>query len=159
MLSKQEWISRLELEPHMEGGYFKQVEESQDVGHYQGKERALYTSIYFLLDDTNPSHFHRLTADEVWYFHAGSPLTIHMIRDDGRYETHDLGLEISKGQSLHYCVPKGTIFGSTVASGYALVSCLVAPGFDYEDFKLFSRQELLATYPDHKEIIHKLTQD
>ncbi|KGR73228.1 cupin domain-containing protein [Streptococcus phocae subsp. salmonis] len=148
MLSKQEWISRLELEPHVEGGYFKQVEQSQDVGHYQGKERALYTSIYFLLDDTNPSHFH-----------AGSPLTIHMIRDDGRYETHDLGLEISKGQSLHYCVPKGTIFGSTVASGYALVSCLVAPGFDYEDFKLFSRQELLATYPDHKEIIHKLTKD
>ena len=67
--------------------------------------------------------------------------------------------QIHKGQQLHYCVPKGTIFGSTVDNGYALVSCLVAPGFEFEDFELFARADLLALYPEHKTIIERLTRD
>lgn len=93
-----------------------------------------------------------MTADEIWYFHAESPLTVHMITADGHYEAVTLGLDISKGQQLHYCVPKGTIWGSTVDKDYALVSCLVAP-----DFELFERADLLATYPEHKEMIEHLT--
>ncbi|WP_061364809.1 cupin domain-containing protein, partial [Streptococcus pneumoniae] len=143
--------------PHIEGGYFRQTKKASDTINLAGKGRALYTSIYFLLEETNPSHFHRLTADEIWYFHAGSPLTVHMITADGHYEAVTLGLDISKGQQLHYCVPKGTIWGSTVDKDDALVSCLVAPGFEFEDFELFERVDLLATYPEHKEMIERLT--
>lgn len=127
MMTKEDWVRRLGLEPHVEGGYFKQTEKASERLDFSGKERALYTSIYFLLEETNPSHFHRLTADEIWYFHAGEALTVHMITPDGHYEAVTLGLDLSKGQRLHYCVPKGTIFGSTVEKDYALVSCLVAP--------------------------------
>ncbi|VRJ79759.1 Uncharacterized conserved protein [Streptococcus pneumoniae] len=122
---KEDLIRTLELAPHIEGGYFRQTKKASDTINLAGKGRALYTSIYFLLEETNPSHFHRLTADEIWYFHAGSPLTVHMITADGHYEAVTLGLDISKGQQLHYCVPKGTIWGSTVDKDDALVSCLV----------------------------------
>lgn len=154
MMTKEDWVRRLGLEPHVEGGYFKQTEKASERLDFSGKERALYTSIYFLLEETNPSHFHRLTADEIWYFHAGEALTVHMITPDGHYEAVTLGLDLSKGQRLHYCVPKGTIFGSTVEKDYALVSCLVVPGFE-----LFKRADLLAAYPEHQAIIERLTRD
>lgn len=82
-----------------------------------------------------------------------------MITPDGHYEAVTLGLDLSKGKRLHYCVPKGTIFGSTVEKDYALVSCLVAPGFEFDDFELFKREDLLATYPEHQAIIERLTRD
>ncbi|MDS8542432.1 cupin domain-containing protein [Streptococcus pneumoniae] len=135
---KEDLIRTLELAPHVEGGYFRQTKKASDTINLAGKGRALYTSIYFLLEETNPSHFHRLTAD-------------------GHYEAVTLDLDISKGQQLHYCVPKGTILGSTVDKDDALVSCLVAPGFEFEDFELFERADLLATYPEHKEMIERLT--
>ncbi|BCK47212.1 cupin domain-containing protein [Streptococcus dysgalactiae] len=159
MMTKEDWVRRLGLEPHVEGGYFKQTEKASERLDFSGKERALYTSIYFLLEETNLSHFHRLTADEIWYFHAGEALTVHMITPDGHYEAVTLGLDLSKGQRLHYCVPKGTIFGSTVEKDYALVSCLVVPGFEFDDFELFKRADLLAAYPEHQAIIERLTRD
>ncbi len=93
-------IRTLELAPHVEGGCFRQTKKASDTINLAGKGRALYTSIYFLLEETNPSHFHRLTADEIWYFHAGSQLTVHMITADGHYETVTLGLDISKGNNF-----------------------------------------------------------
>ncbi|MGT2911139.1 cupin domain-containing protein [Streptococcus cameli] len=148
-----DWIESLEMEAHIEGGYFKEVYRDGD----NLEQRPLYSSIYFLLDEGNPSHFHRLTADEIWYFHDGQPLTIHMIHPDGRYEEVDLGLHFQKGQVLQYCVPKGTIFGSSVKKGFSMVSCMVSPAFEYSDFELFERSLLLEKYPEHTEIITKLT--
>lgn len=160
MQSANYWIEKLELTAHQEGGYYHQVLKSPTT--YEGPEqvigvRALYTSIYFLLTDENPSRFHRLTADEVWYFHEGAPLTIHLLHPDGRYETIQLGKDIEAGQQLQAVVPKNVIFGSSVETDYALVSCMVAPGFEYEDFELFKRADLLATYPEHADIITRLT--
>lgn len=105
MMTKEDWVRRLGLEPHVEGGYFKQTEKASERLDFSGKERALYTSIYFLLEETNPSHFHRLTADEIWYFHAGEALTVHMITPDGHYEAVTLGLDLSKGQRLSLLCP------------------------------------------------------
>lgn len=156
------WIDSLGLTAHQEGGYYRQILKSPTTFSSQSEQipsRALYTSIYFLLTAENPSCFHRLTADEVWYFHEGSPLTIHLIHPDCRYETIELGKDIEAGQQLQAVVPKHVIFGSTVASDYALVSCMVSPGFEYEDFELFQRADLLAAYPQHAEIITRLTTD
>lgn len=155
MKTVQDWIDCLDLQPHVEGGYYQQVYKSKES--VREGQRALFTSIYFLLKADNPSHFHRLTCDEIWYYHAGQPLTVHMIQPDGRYESVEVGPQIDQGQYLAYRVPQGVIFGSTVDTGYALVSCLCAPGFEYDDFELFDRQDLLAAYPQHEEIICRLT--
>lgn len=154
-----EWVEQLQLEPHIEGGYYRQIYKSTDTLSANENERALYTSIYFLLEERNPSHFHRLTADEVWYFHAGQTLSIHMIHPDGRYECVRLGSDIENGSQLQFCVPKGVIFGSSVEeeNSYAVVSCMVAPGFEYTDFELLPQKQLLDTYPQHEAIIKKLS--
>ncbi|MCR8969786.1 cupin domain-containing protein [Facklamia sp. 7083-14-GEN3] len=155
--SVKEWIETFEMEAHPEGGYFREVEKSESKIKVDGKERALYTSIYFLLEKGNPSHFHRLTADEIWYYHHGQPLTVHMISPEGNYTQVTLGLDLANGHVLQYRVPKGTIFGSTVEEGFSLVSCMVSPGFEFDDFELFTYNELVEQYPEHEEIIKILT--
>ena len=157
MKSQQEWIDTLQLEKHPEGGYYLRTEESKETVVRNNQERKLYTSIYFLLTTESPSHFHQLTVDEIWYYHDGEPLTVHCIFEDGHYEQIKIGKDISNGERLHYTVPKGTIFGSTVDKDYALVSCAVIPGFDFTDFKLFTKKELLEKFPEHEMIIDKLT--
>lgn len=160
--NKQYWINHLKLEPHPEGGYFKQVLRSdQSIQTAPAIARPYYTSIYFLLTYGNPSHFHRLKSDEVWYYHSGASLTIHLLHPDGRYEKIHLGKQIEQGQVLQAVVPKNVIFGSTVdeLDQFSLVSCMVSPGFDFADFELFTKKELVSHYPDHQEIITKLAYD
>ncbi|EOI00153.1 hypothetical protein UAW_00167 [Enterococcus haemoperoxidus ATCC BAA-382] len=156
------WIKHLKLVPHPEGGYFKQVLKSE---HYLNvtseKVRPYYTSIYFLLTQGNPSHFHRLASDEVWYYHSGSALSIHLLHPNGQYEKIQLGTDIVKGEVLQAVVPKNVIFGSSVEENgeFSLVSCMVSPGFDYQDFELFTKQQLHTLYPDHQDIIDQLAYD
>lgn len=111
----------------------------------------------FILEDKNPSNFHRLHSDEVWYFHDGDSLTVHCIYPDGEYKAVKLGK--AEGEVLQFEVPKGVIFGSSVDQGFALVSCMVAPGFDFREFYLFKEKELLDLYPAHGDIIKKLTKE
>lgn len=159
MRTAQDWIDHLNLEPHPEGGYYKQTEVSTLTHEASGKDLPLYTSIYFLLTPDSPSHFHRLTSDEMWFFHAGSPLTVHSLTPSGNYEAIKLGLDFSAGQHVHHTVSAGTIFGSTVEQDYALVSCTVVPGFDFSEFELFTKQDLLHSYPEHESIIDQLAYD
>lgn len=154
MKTAQDWINELDLVPHQEGGFFKRTDASEEIYHKDGLDYALYTNIYFLLTPESPSHFHQLHSDELWFYHAGNPLTVHSLHEDGRYTKVDLGL--NEGQALHHNVHAGTIFGSTVETGYALVSCTVIPGFDNRDFKLFTQDELLAQFPEHERIIKEL---
>ncbi|HCM89948.1 MULTISPECIES: cupin domain-containing protein [Vagococcus] len=156
MKSKEEWINELGLEAHPEGGFYLRTEASENYLSVNDDERKLYTSIYFLLTEESPSHFHQLTADEIWYYHDGNPLTVHCLFPDGRYEAVKVGKNTLEGERLHYLVPKGTIFGSTVSNDYSLVSCVVVPGFEFTDFKLFTQKELLENYPEHEDIIKKL---
>lgn len=150
------WITQLNLEPHPEGGYYKQTFKSTE--EIATTSRVHYTSIYFLLRTGNVSHFHRLTADELWYFHEGDSLSVHMIHENGEYEEARLGLDIENGEAPQVLVPKNTIFGSSVSETgeYSLVGCMVSPGFKFEDFELFTQKQLLEKYPDHKDIIEKL---
>jgi len=152
-MKKQEIINNLNLTKHIEGGWFKEVYES----HVKHMGKPILTSIYFLLDEENFSAYHQLTSDELWYFHEGDTLHISMI--DLKGELHDikLGRNLENGEYLFYRVPKGWIFGSYVEKGFSLVSCAVAPGFTYDDFKLFKQKELMAKYPLHKAWIKKLT--
>ncbi len=155
MKSAQYYIEKLNMTPHVEGGYFKESVVSEDLFR---EDKKLFSSIYFLLETGEISHFHRLTSDEMWYYHDGQALTIYMITPEGELITKQLGLDIEKGEVPQVLVPKGYIFGSSMNNdGFALVGCMVAPAFTFNDFELFERNELLNMYPNLEDVIKKLT--
>lgn len=160
---KEMYIKSLNLSPHPEGGWYRQIYHSDDQIYDSASKdkRYNYTSIYFMLDGTSPSHFHKLTHDELWYYHDGSPLTIHCISEDGEYYKNDLGKDIANGQHLQLKVPKNTVFASEVTSptDFGLVSCVVSPGFDFRDFSLVSKHQILSmnNSDNVKKIVDRLT--
>lgn len=156
MTSIESIIEKLHLQPHPEGGYYKETYRSEET--CLDGSRNLQTAIYFLLTSDNVSHFHRIKSDEIWYFHAGSPLIVHTLTDKGHTQ-HLVGNDLLAGQTPQLLVPKDTIFGSSVLEkdSYSLVSCSVAPGFDFADFELFSKEELMQDYAKFEEIIDLLT--
>lgn len=153
------WTKQLKLETHPEGGSFASSFAAGSTIETPTGTRPLYTSIYFMLAAGEISHFHQLQSDELWYYHDGNALTVHMISNNGEYSSVKLGLDLEKGEQPQILVPAGAIFGSSmIESGdYALVGCMVSPGFDFEDFKLFTEEELVKQFPQHTEIIKKLT--
>jgi predicted cupin superfamily sugar epimerase len=146
----QEWIIELGLEPHPEGGWFRRTYTSELLVN---ETRPAMTSIYYLLEGGDFSALHRLTLDEQWHFYVGAPLTLHVLNPAGEYTQTRLG----PAGPFQTTVPAGHFFGATVESDYALVGCTVAPGFDYADFEMPSRQSLLQNYPRHMALIHRLT--
>ena len=157
MKNAEYYIKNLEMIPHVEGGYFKESFLSEDNVR---ENKKLWSSIYFLLRTGEVSNFHRLKSDELWYYHDGEALTIYMISPQGKLITKQLGTDIENGESPQVLVPKDYIFGSAMnKDGFSLVGCMVAPAFEYEEFELFEREHLLSLYPEHKEIILKLTRE
>lgn len=152
----QKYIDALGLQPHPEGGFYKEVYRSEET--IVGRERNLMTSIYFLLTSENVSKFHRIKSDELWFHHAGSPLIIHTLDQNGHSE-HLVGADLENNMQPQFMVPKNTIFGSTVLeeNSFSLVSCVVAPGFDFRDFELFTTESLLDLHPNEIEIIQRLS--
>lgn len=149
-------IKELNLLPHPEGGFYKEVYRSEE--NITSIDRSLMTSIYFLITGSNVSRFHRIKSDELWFFHEGDPLIVHTLDHEGHYE-HLLGLDFTKKENPQLLVSKDTIFGSCLAENgsYALVSCVVAPGFDFRDFELFTYDQIIAQFPENENIIRKLT--
>lgn len=149
------WVQKLGLEKHPEGGYYRETYRSPL--QYEG--RSLSTHIYYLLPGERYSRFHRLRYDEHWYFHHGSSMKIYFLHEDGRFTTHQLGLDPERGEELSVWVPGGTIFGGEVMdkNSFTLVSCHMAPGFHFEDFEMFSRQQLIGMFPEQEAIIQKLS--
>jgi len=157
-------ITQLELVRHPEGGWFRETYRASETvpAHALpdrfGGSRAYSTAILFLLDAREISALHRIKSDELWHFHTGSPLWIHAIFPDGRYSAQRLGSNFAAGDLVQAIVPAGCWFGAEVAGAqFALVGCTVAPGFDFADFQLADRQLLSACYPQHEELIGRLT--
>ncbi|KMQ51017.1 hypothetical protein CHISP_2159 [Chitinispirillum alkaliphilum] len=165
MYSAEYFISKLNLEEHIEGGYFKEVYRSSC--RFAGKEsvseseRSLSTSIYFLLKGNQVSRFHSLRSDELWYYHYGSSVIIHMISKDGVLESRKLGLNMEKDERPQILIPAGVVFAAENRDKemFSLVSCVVSPGFDFRDFKLHGRDELIASYPSHSDLIERFTRE
>ncbi len=152
----QQLITQLNLQPHPEGGYFAETyRANENIDTLNGK-RNLMTSIYFLLTSKDVSRFHVIASDELWFHHEGSDLSVHVLDELGHHIL-PLGKNGTHARPQQL-VPAGKIFGSTVdePNSYALVSCVVAPGFDFRDFKLLSKAELIKKYPDFPEIIARL---
>ena len=159
------WVRILGLTPHPEGGFFKETYRAGEgiaSAHLParfGGDRAFATAIYFLLEGRQVSRLHRIRSDEVWHYHAGGPLVVHAIAPDGARTAAALGLDVEAGQTPQHVVPAGHWFGATLETGadYALVSCTVAPGFDFAELELAHRDALLARYPQHAALIERLT--
>ena len=159
-----ELVDQLDLMPHPEGGFFKEVYRSNQLisqsalAGFSG-DRNFCTSIYFLLTSENFSAFHRIKQDEIWHFYKGSPLLVHVIYPNGRYVCHEVGMHIETGQFPQLTVPAGCWFASSVKEkdSYSFVGCTVAPGFDFDDFELAKEEELMREYPQHSRIISELT--
>lgn len=159
------WRKKLGLAAHPEGGFYRQtyradlILPAEALSPQFSGPRAASTAIYFLLEGENFSAFHRLRSDELWHFYAGSPLSVHVIEQDGTHTKILLGSDLEAGQTFQEVVKAGCWFASEVADrkSFALVGCTVAPGFDFEDFELAKRDVLARCYPQHRGLIWKLT--
>ena len=165
--SAQYWIEQLELSRHPEGGYYRQTYQAsltiaQDAlpGGFHGA-RAASTGIYFLLREREFSAFHRIASDEMWHFYTGSGLVVYVIDPDGRVRELHLGDHPEEGEVFQGVVNAGCWFASRMKepTGFALVGCTVAPGFDFADFEMAKRSELILAYPAHRRLIEELTRD
>jgi predicted cupin superfamily sugar epimerase len=159
------WVETLKLSPHPEGGYYRRTYESFEQlpmaalpARFSGN-RPIATAIYYLLEGAGFSALHRIKSDEIWNFYAGSPLRLTVLDPGGVLHELLLGKAPEAGQSFQHVVRAGCWFGAEVAgaASYSLVGCVVAPGFDFEDFELADRERLVAAYPQHRAVIEGLT--
>jgi predicted cupin superfamily sugar epimerase len=153
-----ELVRRLTLAPHPEGGWYRETHRSaQLVRSAEHGERAAFTSILFLLEAPQVSRFHRIDAEELWNWHAGSPLDVQVLKEGEPRKTHRLGP--SAEETFQAVVPAGSWFAAEVASpgNWSLVGCVVAPGFEFRKFEMADRKELLADHPLEAETILRLT--
>lgn len=133
-----ELIEQLDLEPHMEGGFFKETFRSRIPALLPGKlkERKALTTIYYLLGAGEYDSWHRLDGDEVWHFYEGAEIELFWIEPgEGKLNRSLLGGigELSKPVAA---VPGGCWQMARTTGDYTLVGCTVGPGFEYEDFEL-----------------------
>ena len=150
------WINRLNLKKHPEGGFYSEIYRNRKKIDFVNGSRNLSTSIYFLLKGTDKSHFHQLFSDEIWYFHTGSTVRIHQLFR-GQYSFKDLG--ILDRHDPQVIIKAGTVFGAEVLdeTSFCLMSCMVKPGFEFEDFRMVEKAELLKNYASHQDLIERLT--
>ncbi len=159
------YIEKLGLNSHVEGGAFKEIYRSSlsisknNLPKEFNGDRNVSTAIYFLLKRGQFSALHKIAADEMWHFYDGEALYIYEITQLGELKKHLLGKDLEKGQSFTCIIKAGSWFGSRceVENGFSLVGCTVAPGFDFEDFILAKREDLLIEFPQYKDLIEELT--
>ena len=131
--SAQTMIAALGLVRHPEGGWFRETWRAPAANG----ERAAGTAILFLLEAGQASHWHRVDAEEIWLFHRGAPLSLHVAKEDaGPVETLALGNDLTAGHLPQQRVPAGWWQAAEPVGGWTLVSCIVVPGFEFSGFEL-----------------------
>lgn len=161
-LSAIDYINNLQLIPHPEGGYYKETYRCSSIIEGKGDfpfGRTYATAIYFLIEANNFSAFHKIKSDETWHFYSGNALEVVELTPSGKLKSTVIGPDILNGQFLQYTVAAGNWFASRVLNSapFSLVGCTVSPGFDFRDFEMAKRQELLKTFPEHSSVITELT--
>ena len=165
MQKVQAIIEALELQKHPEGGFYRETYRSEGsipqevLGETFSGKRNFATGIYFLITSESFSAFHKINQDEMWHFYDGAPMNLHMISPEGSYSVVKIGKNISEGDVPQFTVPAGFWFASEVAeeNNFSLLGCTVSPGFDFDDFEMPPRAQLIALFPHLEGIITKLT--
>ncbi len=166
MLDVQQVIEALNLQPlTIEGGYFRETYRASLVipgkalpATYAG-DRNASTCIYYLLTPETFSAIHRVKSDEVFHFYAGDAVEMLQLWPSGEAKIVLLHNDLAAGHEPQHVVPAGVWQGCRLVPGgnWALMGCTVAPGFDYADFELADRQQLLAAHSEHGDFIKALT--
>lgn len=132
----EEIVRALDLEPHPEGGYYRRTYKHEEGPQGpDGASRGYASAIYFL-QMPNYSRWHRTDGDELWFWHAGAPLTLELRRDDGSIETKKLGLDLDGCEQPQLLAPARRWQRAKSDGDWTLVSCSVSPGFLFETFEM-----------------------
>ena len=158
-------IEKLKLKKHPEGGYFAEYYRSGEKIHKEhlparfNGSRVFSTGIYFLLIGNDFSSFHKLKAEEIWHFYSGSPLILYEIKENGNLQKTFLSGDVDKDTQFTKDVKAGGWLAAEVMdkNSYSFAGCTVSPGFEFDDFELAKRKNLINLYPQHRNIIEKLT--
>jgi uncharacterized protein len=124
--------SALTLMPHPEGGHYRELWRDAP----QSGERGAVSAILFLLAAGERSHWHRIDASEVWIWQAGAPLLLGLCHADASLKTMRLGPDAGNGESFQGVVPPHVWQEASSTGAWTLVSCVVAPAFQFEGFEL-----------------------
>lgn len=157
------YIKKLDLIKHPEGGYFKEIYRANEMYYVDQQKKSIKrnasTSIYFLLDGRQVSKFHRLKSDELWHFYDGSAIKLYVINEAGEFSTILLGNDLASGEVFQVVIRKNSWFAAEVLDkkSYSLIGCTVSPGFDFTDFELASRKNLMDQFPHYKVEIFRFT--
>ncbi len=165
MLTAAQIIERLKLVPlTIEGGHFRETYRSElslpagALPHEYGGDRNVSTAIYYLLTPDTFSAIHIVKSDEVFHFYAGDAVEMLRLWPDGSAQIVIISNDLTAGHEPQLVVPAGVWQGCRLVEGgkWAFMGCTVAPGFDYADFALGDRDQLIAKYPGHAAMIHTL---
>ncbi len=151
-----ELVRALGLQPHPEGGYYKETYRASARVETPRGSRAAGTAIYYLLPRGEFAAWHQVASDEVWHFYDGAPLTLYLLSEQG-LEAVTLGREVARGEQPQVIIPAGVLQAAVPRGDYTLVGCTVAPGFDFADWEMPAREALIARYPEHSELMRQLT--
>lgn len=133
MTDVESLIRALDLEPHPEGGWYRETWRAEAPAG----ERASATAILFLLQDGQRSHWHKVDATELWLFHAGSALRLEIAaQDEGPVRSVRLGCDVHAGDHPQVRIGAGEWQAAIADRGWALVSCIVSPAFQFDGFTL-----------------------
>ena len=129
-MTGQEIIKHLRLTPHPEGGHYRETWVADNEGRPSG------TCIYFLLEEGENSHWHKVDATEIWLYHSGAPLVLSLsATEEGPAQDHVLGPDLTTA-APQIIVPENHWQAARTTGDYTLVSCTVSPGFDFSGFTL-----------------------
>ncbi|MCL1926818.1 MAG: cupin domain-containing protein [Syntrophorhabdaceae bacterium] len=146
------------LAPHPEGGWYREFHRSkralEEIPGYQGP-RSAATAIWFCLRQGEFSAFHRLRSEEIWFHLSGNPIEL-VLLSNGKADRLRIA-SVENGGPPAAVIPAGAYQAARPLGGYCLVSCVVAPGFDFLDFEMASREKLLEAYPSEAADIISLT--
>lgn len=155
-MNAKEIIDALKLEPlEIEGGFFREIYRSKLKTEKQ--DRTCGTSIYYLMTAQDISPWHKVTSDEIWYYHGGSPAVQLLIFPDGRMEKRVIGLDLKAGQTPQSLIPADTWQAAVLLDknedAWGLFGATVFPGFEYEDFSGASAEQMAGIFPHLQGII------
>lgn len=157
------YIQKLQLNKHPEGGYFREIYRSGEFisidAAKNNLKRNVSTSIYFLLEGAQISKFHRLKSDELWHFYDGGSVKVYVIDEKGKLTEIVLGRKTESGEVFQTVIKKNNWFAAEVMNkrSFSLIGCTVSPGFDFSDFELADREDLLECFPKYKSLILQFT--
>ena len=160
MKNIEQIVEKYKMQKHPEGGYYSEVFRSNikinNCSNSAMNAHSAMSSIFYLLSKGEISKFHSILQDETWHYYSGGILLLHLISPNGEYKLVRLGSDFYT-EDFQFTVPANWLMAAEVVGKFCLLGCTVAPAFEFADFNMPSRNELLEKFPDHSDIIIKFS--